>query len=415
MNRTFLTMAVIGATAWTATAVPTITVDRVQQRYPYSNVTDVDYTITGREGYDCDYNVVLSWQTDDRAGVMSNFLSVASCDLPTANGSHRVSWNTAADGADLGPAKVSVSAKLVKRVVTASEADYIIVDLSAGASATDYPARYVSVGSGYASSNFLREIYKTTKLVLKRAKAGEFWMGTGNVASGTSRHRVRLTKDFWMGIFELTQKQYKLVMNKNPSDFTTDGAGEKADARPVNKVVYDEFCNPTGTGGFLVRLCNRTTVRGEMIGGFCLPTEAEWEYVCRAGTETSYYWGETATAEEKDVYEWYKGNCSAMVHEVGLKQPNAWGFYDMLGNVWEWTRDWSYTYPAYSATEVSEDPEGTAWANSKVIRGGCFHYAYDVRKCGERNTNQTEPNRTSAGYNPALFPAYGCRICREVK
>jgi formylglycine-generating enzyme required for sulfatase activity len=146
-------------------------------------------------------------------------------------------------------------------------------------------------------------------------------------------------------------------MRSNPSAFM----GRNL---PVECVSWDDICgNESGTGGFLGEL-NKRVPEG---GRFHLPTEAQWEYACRAGT-TGPYDGDL------DEIAWYRKNSDERTHPVGQKKPNAWGLHDMLGNVWEWCSDW---YGYYDMSEVT-DPTGRTSGRFRVIRGGCWNdHAYN--------------------------------------
>ena len=182
----------------------------------------------------------------------------------------------------------------------------------------------------------------TMKMVL--IPAGKFLMGEGE-----DRHEVTLSKPFYVGVTEVTQAQYQAVMGTNPSSF-------KGETNPVELVSWNdatEFCKKLSEK-------TRQAVR--------LPTEAEWEYACRAGTATAFSFGDADSV--LGDYAWYSANSDNTTHPVAQKKPNAWGLYDMHGNVWEWCADWYGDYPNGAVT----DPQGPASGAYRVLRGGCWHY-----------------------------------------
>jgi formylglycine-generating enzyme required for sulfatase activity len=198
----------------------------------------------------------------------------------------------------------------------------------------------------------------TMKLVL--IPAGKFTMGEGN-----DQHEVTLSKPFYVGVTEVTQAQYQAVMGTNPSNF-------KGETNPVDQVSWidaTEFCKKLSEK-------TRQAVR--------LPTEAEWEYACRAGTATAYSFGDADSA--LGDYAWYGSNSGNTTHPVGQKKPNAWGLYDMHGNVWEWCADWYGSYPTGAVT----DPQGAASGTSRVLRGGSWFY--NPSDCRSANRNGLTPD-----------------------
>ncbi|MBM2813752.1 MAG: serine/threonine kinase [Ignavibacteria bacterium] len=195
--------------------------------------------------------------------------------------------------------------------------------------------------------------------------AGTFQMGQISIAEPV--HTVNITKAFYMGKYEVTQKQYTDVIGSNPSQF----AGKPTN--PVEQVNwYDavQFCNELSKKEDL-ELCytleGGTTWRCDFDKkGYRLPTEAEWEYSCRAGTLTDYYTG--TTESQLASAGWYDYNSNNTTHPVGLKVANKFGLYDMHGNVWEWCWDWSAIYIAVTFDD-------TTWPNSgsyRVLRGGSW-------------------------------------------
>ena len=208
-------------------------------------------------------------------------------------------------------------------------------------------------------------------------------------------HEVTLTKPFYMGKYEVTQEQYEAVMGKNPSD--TKGA-----KLPVTVVSWND-CQE-----FIKKLNAKTN------GGYRLPTEAEWEFACRAGTTTAHSFGHKITPKDAN----YAGSKIARPVAVGSYKANAFGLYDMHGNVYEWCEDWIGDYPAggvtdpkgpASATEYSKDPKG-----GRVLRGGAFKSPFfyedltpDFFGLSFVNINEFRELQLSSGNRDFLAPTDG--------
>jgi formylglycine-generating enzyme required for sulfatase activity len=183
--------------------------------------------------------------------------------------------------------------------------------------------------------------------------AGSFMMGDEKGDSGEKPvHKVTITKPFYFGKYEVTQEQWQAVMGSNPSYF-------KGPKNPVEKVSWED-CQK-----FVAKLDEKSRSGGAKFG---LPTEAQWEYACRAGTTTSYSFGD----DPKNIgdYAWSGGKSARKTHPVGQKKPNPWGLYDMHGNVWEWCADraalWYYDH------SPANDPVGPSFGDSRVLRGGSY-------------------------------------------
>ncbi len=193
-------------------------------------------------------------------------------------------------------------------------------------------------------------------------KAGSFMMGSPENEDGRGRneipHSVTLTKNFYMGKYEVTQEQWEAVMGNNPSSF-------KGAKRPVECVSWNDAQE------FIKKLNTQDAVKRSGMK-FRLPTEAEWEYACRAGTTTALNSGKNLTDEtrgrnlsELGRYSYSRSKDNKHVN-VGIYAPNAWGLYDMHGNVWEWCEDWHGDYDNGAVT----DPKGASSGSFRVLRGG---------------------------------------------
>jgi formylglycine-generating enzyme required for sulfatase activity len=213
------------------------------------------------------------------------------------------------------------------------------------------------IGNGKESSNRSSEkLAHTNSLGMKFVyiPPGTFMMGSPESEKGRLndefQHEVTLTKGFYMQTTEVTQGQWQVVMGNNPSYFKDCG-----DDCPVESVSWNDAQE------FIEKLNQK-----EKGSQYRLPTEAEWEYACRAGTETRFYTGNSEA--DLDRAGWYSKNSGEKTHPVGRKEPNGFGLYDMHGNVWEWCQDW---YGGYLTGSVI-DPKGTSSGPYRVLRGGSW-------------------------------------------
>jgi formylglycine-generating enzyme required for sulfatase activity len=229
---------------------------------------------------------------------------------------------------------------------------------------------------------------KAVKLVLAGIPAGTFAMGTDPSAPRFQRDEgpltvVHITRPFWLGRTEVTQEQWESLGLPNKSFHS-------GKDRPVTNITWEqamEFC----------RMLTRNERRaGRLPEGYVytLPTEAQWEYACRAGESGDY-------AGELDDLGWYSGNSEGETHPVGQKRPNAWGLYDMHGNVLEWCRDW---YGSYAGGERA-DPKGVPAGSVRVIRGGSWGYGAVFCRSAYRVRLRPDSRWVILGFRVALSPA----------
>lgn len=316
-----------------------------------------------------------------------------------------------------------VAGSSVMVVPTPTTTDYMVVDLSGGTNAVSYPVSYMAnIPIGGWSDE-----YKTTKMVFRRIPAGTFMMGAPTnelgYASTETQHQVTLTQPFYIGVFEVTQKQWERVMGTWPSYFTN------ASCRDTRPVEYVSDCqireNINDYEDPAVDWPNNSTVNSNSFMGrmraktgkaFDLPTESQWEYAGRAGTTTALNSGKDLTSRFQcpNVAEvgrsWYNGpntygytqsvDTFGGTAKVGSYLPNAWGLYDIHGNVREWCLDWYGTYPG-----TVSDPVGALTGSFRVTRGGSWFYGGDYHcRVGSRLTDVPGYNDSGLGFRVALPP-----------
>jgi formylglycine-generating enzyme required for sulfatase activity len=239
-----------------------------------------------------------------------------------------------------------------------------------------------------------------TGIVMVLIKGGEFMMGSSKYSNDEQPVRKVRVDSFWMDRFEVTQKAYNAITGKNPSktrdpDF------------PVEQVSwYDAitYCNMRSIREGLKPCYNLETLECDFdADGYRLPTEAEWEYACRAGSSSEFTFGD----KEDDLYRygWYKRNSGGTPHKVGQLSPNAFGLYDMHGNVWEWCND-IYTNQ-YIADELV-NPRGPKSGNKRVLRGGSWNSESMECRAAARHSENAKFADVCFGAD-----AYGFRCVRK--
>ncbi|MBT4482400.1 MAG: formylglycine-generating enzyme family protein [Candidatus Latescibacteria bacterium] len=252
-------------------------------------------------------------------------------------------------------------------------------------------AVFISATVSYAEIKIFekREIAKKLKyatgIEFAVIPAGSFRMGSNNGDNDEKPVHTVTLDAFLMSVTEITQAQYGAVMGENSSHFSGDN-------RPVDNVTWHnaiDFCRKLSQStGYIFRL----------------PREAEWEYACRAGTTTNYYTGDSKDAMSRAG--WWDGNSNEMTHAVGQKEPNAWGLYDMHGNVWEWCNDWFDS--DYYSSSPDINPTGPDSGSRRVLRGGCWHhYFIHCRSAYRSLSNPDDSYRVGfrvvfGGYSPQI-------------
>ncbi len=402
--------------AGAAWAVPTVSNVQMAQR-ANSRVVDITYDLAGEAAI-----ITLGIETNGAAipdSAVTRLSGDVSVVIQPGTDRHIV-WNAGADW----PENVTETAKAR---VTAWSVDappqVMVVDLSGGTAATTYPVFYYPSMEALPYGGLTNSIYKNTHLVMRKLNSGSFSMGEGTPVT------VTLTNDFYAGVFEVTQGQWYNVMGDARSAYFTDASSRAF--RPMEQVSYDDIRGTAAQGGggwptndsvyaesFVGRLRTKAG-----LSGFDLPTEAQWEFACRAGTDTCFNDGDAAanvSGANANTNAWldalgrYKfdggyingvtapaagcgpANGTAI---VGSYAPNAWGLYDTHGNVWEWCLDWHQ-----AALEGGADPDGAGSGSSRVLRGGSWYVTASGCRSAFRND-----------FDPSFrFISFGFRLVRTL-
>ena len=349
-----LAVAALGTSLAAFAADPGITVS-ARQRYPWNGLVDLKFTIDGTSGTKYD----TSFTAKDVAGgtnltmktlYKSNGTAANVAKEQLLPGTYNWVWDATTDlGEGTVLDKVVVEGKTVK-ALDINNATYMVIDLSGGVNAASYPISYLDA----APNGGWTDEYKTTKIVLRRIGPSTYTSGNGN--------SVKLSKPYYIAIFECSQSQYQAITGATPSYY-------KGNVRPVESVSYD-MIRGTSNGAkwpsssavdatsFMGKLRNKT---GQ---SFDLPTRAQWECACLGGESASKALSRSLSRVYSNKSDG-KGGYSGSHTKVGSYTPNAWGIYDMIGNVHEWVLDCDREF-----TMGGTDPVGPScyWSDGSLCK-----------------------------------------------
>lgn len=360
-----------------ASATPSLSIIDAHQRYPWNNLADVTYTVSGLENGHT-YKLMF------KVGTSENVTRTIDADSsPESDGTYTTFFNVA----DGFPEKLMYGGYVQSILIDISAGgmkpsdatgnpiqkygDVMVIDVSGGASANAYAVEYYrNVDMGY----FNCSTYKTDKIVLRKVPSETYGVG-GEGSNGDNTARVAMTDGFYIGMFPVTMGQYQNVMG-SVTCYGNVAPGSQRTETSMRGVSWDELRDsmpvdvaPVASvnGGFLARLLAKAKYNGQPVGGFDLPTEFQWEIACRAGVGTKYYWGTNENLI--DDYAWWYGNSDGFHHAVGGKLPNEWGLYDFLGSCFEWCRD-AYE-DGHVANSIFADVP-CSYGYYRSVRGGSY-------------------------------------------
>ena len=384
----------------------------VKPRWPWNGLVDITYSVVCKEKDEDNKfkDVYLDFTAidgDRNQTIPMNSLTGQGAKDPVKDGGpYTVTWDASKDAPTLNSTDLKVR-------IYASIAPYLVIDLQT------WKKRYSS-----QPPNLDDDTCRTTELWLRPIPAGTFTMGSPSNEVGRfsdeTQHEVTLTQMFYIGVFECTQKQWELVMGTKPSYFSN---ATYYATRPVEYVTYNMIRGKGAQAGagwptyghavdatsFMGKLKEKTGLT------FDLPTEAQWEYACRAGTTTALNSGKNLTSTSSDAAMnevgryWYNGgsgysqNCTPAngTAKVGSYLPNAWGLYDMHGNVWEWCLDW---YNSSYGTAAVSDPVGPNTGSARVLRGGNFGASALLCRSAYRRDSGYPSDDDSIGFRVLCLP-----------
>lgn len=380
--------------AITASAATTITIDSVAQRWPWNNKIDITYTVTGGQDLSTSNFCKLVFTTTI-AGAAYTIDGVTNVGASANSGTHTVTW-TAPSGVRSDGCTISAA---IYASDTPSGDDYMVIDLNTGR--VSYEGMLASQDA--SNGRYNTATYKTDKLVLRKVAAGGTYPtgDTANYSTKNSNRTWTTKRDYYIGVFPVTQQQYSNIYGSNPSAKTATIEGNITAHRPVETVSWIDIRGniaPTATiepssdssAKFLQKLNAKTLERSGM-KGFDLPTEVMFEIAQRAGSTGTYSW---EGSELNTAYFICTANSGSSTVAVGSCLPNGWGLYDTAGNVFEWCRD-STSAPNMESPNSnmadSSDPFTPQTETDSDLRRVC-------RGGGKWNTNANSYYRASCRY-----------------
>ena len=378
MMMALATMTTIGGMVFADVSVDNI---KCTQRYPWNGLVDIDYTIACDDPNAEIYVNPVGFNGDTGLTVFPTHFTGDGATNTVKAGRHRMVWDAKADMGAFSSKNFQIKMYAGKEL-----SRYIVIDISGGTNATNFAIR-----RSFEGPNLDDDTCRTTEIWMRLIPPGTFMMGSQTNELGRSDnedlHKVTITKPFYIGVFEVTQRQWELVKGSMPSAASNDVVYA---TRPVAKITYPEMSSDNANS-FLVLLRKRTERYG-----FELPTEAQWEYACRAGTVSALNSGENLMGKiacsNLDKLGRFSANGTSTA-EVGSYQPNKIGLYDMHGNVREYCLDGGVGAD-HLGTESQIDPRWTRDSDSgnwsswsvRATRGGSWKENASGCRSASRNT-----------------------------
>jgi len=398
-----LTVASVGAFADV-----TVTSVTAKQAWPFKRSVVINYTLTSDNQSAMPVFAVDFYGTFDDGATIFKLNERGTLEKDGANGvlfeagTHKVIWNPASDlTLKSSNLKIKVSATDVT-----STATYLVFDL------TTFSVRASSTGPNITSDDC-----RTSELWMRRIEPGNFQMGSpsGELGRDTdeTQHSVTITEPYYIGVFETTQKQFEYVTGRKNLPVVHSG-----DTLPAEYLCYNDLRGDTKGAQwpknhevdvtYLTKTNFFFAIRNKFSNNFLfdLPTEAQWEYACRAGTTKAWNNGKDITNAEVDPeldnLAWYRHTDGVWTHTVGTKTVNDWGLYDMHGNVWEWCLDW---YADYDGNAVT-DPKGPTTGIERVLRSGSYYQPAEECRSANREGHFAPDysGNDNFGFRIALLP-----------
>jgi formylglycine-generating enzyme required for sulfatase activity len=406
--------AIAFAIAMPTFADMTVTDVTARQRWPWNSLVDVDFTIAGAAGEKCAIGITATC----KGGAQTLTAKTYATEPVATNGANRVVWNLGADYPDLVAKDLRVS--VTAAPLTETSPIYLVVDVSDGADAESWPVRYTTEEPAHTVGE--ADACKTTEIWLKRVKAGTFSSSYKNSGASTySSYTCTLTNDFYLGIFPVTQAQCFNLTGDYMSSFTN---AEFRATRPANSITLGALQDPAfdaADPALSIRSFSSTCILGRLRDrtglGFLVPTEWQWEYACRGGETlgSNYRYPNCQYRGPKDDYtpptdyEWKdeSGMWDARYGTAYVDQsiPNAWGFYDMVGNVWEWSLNKMATI---TAGDTLMEPLGPAgFGGNRTAKGVAWSFS-------NQSTDFQIRNHATARGRDYATNIHGVRLCLPV-
>ena len=403
-----LTLLVLTIASAGVFADVTVTSVTAQQAWPFKRSVVINYTLTSNTQSAMPVFAVDFYGTFDDGETVFKLSDRGTLEKDGANGvlfeagTHKVIWTPAANlTLKSNNLKIKVSATDVT-----STATYLVFDL------TTFSVRASSTGPDLTSDDC-----RTRELWMRRIEPGNFQMGSpsGELGRDTdeTQHSVTITEPYYIGVFETTQKQFEYVTGRKNLPVVHSG-----DTLPAEYLCYNDLRGDTKGAQwpknhevdvtYLTKTNFFFAIRNKFSGNFLfdLPTEAQWEFACRAGTTTAWNNGEDITnvGEDQELSKlaWYYYTDGNLTHKGGTKTGNAWGLYDMHGNVWEWCLDWHASFDSTSVT----DPKGAATGTTRVLKSGSYHKFAQYCRSAERDGEHapTYAGDDNFGFRVAIHP-----------